>query len=91
MATKILFIAVCIQAVTANTVHIAQVQEDRNEQQNTDYEQQNTDYEPKKTDYQPKRVVCVGKRFLDNLLPQSLTRNVALLFPIQIACLTREC
>ena len=105
MATKIVFIAACVLAVTANAVREAQDQDDGYEQQSTDYEPKktdyepkktdyepkNTDYEPKKTDYQPKRVVCVGKRFLENLLSQSLTRNVALWFPIQVGCLTRAC
>ena len=119
MATKIVFIAACVLAVTANAVREAQDQDDGYEQQstdyepkktdyepkktdyepkktdyehkNTDYEPKNTDYEPKNTDYRPKRVVCVGKRFLENLLSQSLTRNVALLFPIQVRCLTRAC
>ena len=53
IVTKIVFIAACILAVTANTVRVAQDQDDGNEQQNNNYEQQNTDYEPKKTDYQP--------------------------------------
>ena len=98
MATKIVFIAACVLAVTANAVRVAQDQDDGYEQQNTDYEPKKTDYEPKKTDYEPKktdylpkRVVCVGKRFLESLLSQSLTRNVALLFPIRVACLTRAC
>ena len=81
MATKIVFIAACVLAVTANAVRVAQDQDDGYEQQNTDYEPIKTDYEPKKTDYepkktgfQPKRVVCIGESFLENL------------FPIQVAC-----
>ena len=74
MATKIVFIAACVLAVTANAVRVAQDQDDGYEQQNTDYEPMKTDYEPKKTGFQPKRVVCVGESFLENL------------FPIQVAC-----
>ena len=89
MATKIVFIAACVLAVTANAVREAQDQDDDYEPKKTDYEPKkteyepkNTDYEPKNTDYQPKRVICVGKRFLENLLRQSLAKSVALFFPI---------
>ena len=96
MATKIVFIAACVLAVTANAVREAQDQDDDYEPKRTDYEPKktdyepkktdyepkNTDYEPKNTDYQPKRVICVGKRFLENLLRQSLAKSVALFFPI---------
>ena len=68
MVTKIFLIAGCVLAVAANVVRVVQDQGNGYQDENKYYEPKKTDYELIKNDYKTKHTICIGKRFLKNLL-----------------------